>query len=210
MRLLLPVLMLGCSPKGSDGTVRDGDTSAEASTTIDTGNTSAETGLSEDIAWWQLSGQLQVTAGQLDPKQTILQISLLTEALERVCAESFSLSVQLEATLPHPDIYAWWLVSLGDGDGGCDGKNTPDTPFYVGIGAMYADILPRLLDDADIVDPTALNGAYASFDEGETLLVFGASGLAETWSDGGAPVEKPPIPDGTWRIEPVYTFELMK
>ncbi|MDG1479303.1 MAG: hypothetical protein P8R54_06910 [Myxococcota bacterium] len=210
MRLLLLFLLLGCAPKGAGNVVSDNDTSAEAPTTIDTGTSSAETGLTEDIAWWQLSGQLQVVTGLLVPEQTILQISLLTEALEPVCTESFSLSAQLEATLPHPDIYAWWLVSLGDGDGGCAGKSTPDTPFYLGIGAMYADILPGLLDVPDIVAPEALNGAYASFDEGETLLVFGASGLAETWSAGGAPVEKPPIPDGIWRIEPVYTFEIMK
>ncbi|MFT5686801.1 MAG: hypothetical protein ACI8RZ_007758, partial [Myxococcota bacterium] len=85
-----------------------------------------------------------------------------------------------------------------------------DTPFYLGVGAMYADILPGLEGDPDIADPSALNGVYASFDEGKTLLVFGASGLTETWLSGGEPVDKPPIPDGVWRFEPVYTFEVVK
>ena len=210
MRLLLILLPVGCDPKSDNGVVNDSDTSAESSPTIDTATTTAETGLTEDIVWWQLSGQLQVATGLLDPKLTVLQISLLNKALEPVCTESLPISAQLEATLPHPDIFAWWLISLGEGDGGCAGKNIPDKPFYLGIGSMYADILPGLQEDPGIFDPAALNGAYASFDEGDTLLVFGASGLTETWTAGGEPVEKPPIPDGSWRIEPVYTFEIMK
>lgn len=210
MRLLAIPLLIGCDVKSAEDDASADDTSGEGTATVDTATTTDDTGLTEDVAWWRLSGRLQVVKGLPDPKQTTLQITLLTEALEPICVESFPLSALIEAKLPHPDIYAWWLISLGDGDGGCAGKDTPDTPFYLGIGAMYADILPGLQDDPGISDPEALNGVYASFDEGKTLLVFGASGLEETWTAGGEPVSKPPIPDGSWRFEPVYTFEVDK
>ena len=75
---------------------------------------------------------------------------------------------------------------------------------------MNPHILPGLEGDKSIADPSALNATYASFDEGESVLVFGAAGLAETWASGGEPATAAPLIDGTWRLEPVYTFEYTK
>ncbi|MFT5684168.1 MAG: hypothetical protein ACI8RZ_005109, partial [Myxococcota bacterium] len=134
MRLLLLSLLLGCDSKDDDDATSVSDTADEGTTTLDTGSTLDDTGASEDIAWWQLSGQLIITKGSPDLKKSTLQVTLLTEALKPICVESLLLSSLLDATtLPHPDIYAWWLISLGEGDGGCGGKDIQDTPFYLGV-----------------------------------------------------------------------------
>jgi hypothetical protein len=207
MRLLLLPLLLACDTRAGEDGADPYDTAEPGGTSLDTANDADDTGTTEEAVWWRLSGQLQILKGQPDREQSTLHITLLTGDLQVLCTAAVAIDGLLEAkALPHADIYTWWLLSPGEDDGGCGEKALPGSSFYLGFGAMHPDILPGLQGDPDIADPDALNGAYASLDAGETLLVFGAAGPMEVWVSGGEPATGPPISDGAWRFEAVYTF----
>ena len=208
-RLLILALLTGCSAnKGSaldtDFSAGVGDTSSTPESDMGDGDTAID---APETAWWRLSAEVEIADGQPVAASSQLAITLLTDALKPQCTEQLTLAKVAEASSPHSDVYVWWQLTTGKGDGGCAGYDLPQADVLLGVGAMHPDILPGLKSRGAAPDASALNGAYASLDDEETLVVFGAAGLLETWSDGGAPVKAAPLTDGTWRIEPVYTFE---
>ena len=202
--------LTGCAIKTAADGGSNPDTANQTDPISDTGTQLDDTGLSEEAAWWRLSARLLLVQGIPQPKDSQLTLTLVSNKLKPICSEVFTLSELTAEKPPDETLYTWWTLTLGKGDGGCIGNALPTDTLQLGVGTMHPDILPGISSDEDIADPSALNGAYASLDDGKTLLVFGAAGLVESWSSGGVPAEASPLTDGIWRIEPVYTFEYVK
>lgn len=207
-RLLILPLLIGCGgAKSNEADTSTAQTEGDTASIGESDTGGADTGTTESIAWWQLAAEVVIAEGTPQPEASQLTLTLLTDALKPLCAETFTLASLDDQAVPHGDVYVWWQVVVGKGDGGCHASALPQADLLLGIGAMHPDILPGLKSSGAAKDPSALSGAYASLDDGESLLVFGAAGLSVAWAEGGEPATEAPLADGTWRIEPVYTFE---
>lgn len=186
----------------SDGTPEDPD----AEDTFDT----ADSGLADSgqqlPSWWTLGASLSVVEGVPDPKASTLTLSVLDDGLLPYCDATAAVASAAALAPPHPDVYAWWTLTWEPAVG-CDEILFPlPENLLLGIGAMHPEVLARLTV-SDVPAPTMLNGAYTSLDSLSTLLVYGAAGQPAAWKGKGGPVDLT-LPDGTWTIEPVFSFEL--
>ena len=82
--------------------------------------------------------------------------------------------------------------------------------FQLGVGEMHPEVVAVLdsLDGLGDGAESSLNGAYASFDGGDTLYVFGVAGSLAAYEGAGLSAEEAPLPDGTWIVRGLYAFNL--
>ncbi len=152
----------------------------------------------------------EVVEGRASPSGSSLQVvSLDANAVVRCTAAA---PVERVTTLspPEPEILAWWQLIVGDWSGDCvdAGEAVPLEVIQLGVGSLHPEILAVLerVPGAAAGSDLSLSGAYARLETGGPVYVFGAAGLSGAYlGEGGTPTEAP-LPDGSWRIEPVYAF----
>ena len=138
--------------------------------------------------------------------------------LDDTGAELCSLSAPLSSAEPEADppqewIITWWQVSVDAWEGDCDVWDTGELiprEMVVGIGRLHPEIAAVVgrMSDYTGSSPLSLNGSYARFADAETLLVFGAAGLAQAWQGEGEAAEAAPLPDGLWLVRGAYGFPI--
>jgi hypothetical protein len=197
------LVLLACSDAAFNGQASD-----EAGNTQ--GEDTATAGLTDDSgqpAYWTLGASLEVDAGLPHASESSVTINLLAADSAVLCTAE--LPVTSAGSKPPPDdaIYAWWALSL-EPSAHCD----TDIEFVLlGIGDMNADVeagIPSIGYDDTVA--SGLNGAYFGRDS-KTQWAFGVAGLAPSFDPGAGDVEDvdgPPIPDGTWLVEPLYPFPI--
>jgi hypothetical protein len=208
-RLLLVALVAGCSAEmeaalsATDVAESDGEGS-------DTGGGDADSGLLADPVWWKLGGTLLVaTDGSVDPEGSTLDLQLMDVDGVSLCDEALLLSGGGEAlAVPHESVYGWWRLEAAPPEGSCASWPSPvPSPVLLGVGAMDPDVY-ALLGTLGLPEGAAddLNGAYASIDQGSTLWVYGAAGMAAAFDGDGTAAGEVPVQDGPWMLEPLFTF----
>ena len=82
--------------------------------------------------------------------------------------------------------------------------------MLLAIGLLHpeAAALVEGLEAAADGSSETLNGAYLSFDGGETLYVLGVAGLPAAYAAEAGPDLEAPLDDGLWQVLPVYAFAL--
>jgi hypothetical protein len=192
------LILLACSESAFRGDLNDAENAGA-------GDDSATQGSSSDTAqptYWTLGASLDVTAGLPRASESAVSIELLDADSEVLCTAE--IPVESAASKPAPDdaIYAWWSLTL-ERDEHCDaGVET----VLLGIGEMNADVEAAI--PAIGHDPAApgLHGAYFGPDSA-TQWAFGIAWLQDGLASGEE-IEGPPVPDGTWRVEPLYPFPI--
>ncbi len=209
MRMWLCLAVVGCA--GDANVIRDADTGGFASGdgAADGGATGGDTGPGEQ--WWRVDADLVVAAGAVEAASSTLSLSLVGDE-GTVCTDVVTPLSAVEADAPHASVYDWWELSWDPASLSCFESGGPTAgQLDLGIGALDPEIRALLgrLDDV-IADAAAgtLNGAYASLPGDERLFVFGAAGLPDAWTGEGTAATEAPLPDGTWRVRAVYSFEL--
>ena len=206
------LLLAGCSAsKGGDVFADTG--SAEGLDTGDAGDSAADGGEGEP-AWWLLSATIEISDGAVVDETSTLQVQVLDKKHLVICTVlAASPSVTAAEIAPDPAVYTWWRMNGLQWTDDCDalGVELPaPSHFYLGVGEMHPEILAVLgtLDDVEEGAADALNAAYASFDDGDTIYVYGAAGPVVAYDGIGEALTAPPLTDGTWLLRPIYPFPL--
>jgi hypothetical protein len=194
------LILLACSDSALSGNASD-----EAGNTQDgdTGTFGGGPNDSGQPAYWTLAASLDVEAGLPHASDSSVTIDLLDADSELLCTAELPVTSAGSKSPPNDAIYAWWALSL-EPSAQCD---TGIEMVLLGIGEMNADVeagIPSIGYDAAIA--SSLNGAYFGVDS-TTQWAFGVAGLAP-FGTGGEAVDGPPIPDGTWLVEPLYPFPI--
>jgi hypothetical protein len=154
---------------------------------------------------WSLAAELELVDGV--PTTGTFSVELVGDDTEEPCALPDSLSITT-GTSPHPAIFSWFSAPLlPHADSVCD--VLPAT-VWIGLGALD-ETLEASLPTAGIDTETsgALNGAYLSEDDGETIWVFGVAGPDGAFADGdGNSALDAAEMDGHWSIVPVFDLPL--
>ena len=162
---------------------------------------------------WRLSATLVVADGSVVADQSFLDVAVDNIEEQELCQETGSLSTVLEADVQPPEFVAWYDVTVDAWEADCEELQsavTGGSSFLLGLGELHPEALALLdtLEEAGDSAETSLNGAYASFDGGETAYIFGVGGTAEAFEGVGEAPTDGPLPDGTWLILPLYSFSL--
>ena len=195
------VLLLACASDG-DFVAMD-DTSGGGDSTL---NGSDDTGEDQKPAkLWSLAAELELVDGV--PTTGAFSVEIVGEDTDEPCTLPDSLSITT-GTSPHPSIFSWFSAPLLPHSGSvCD--VLPES-VWIGLGALD-ETLEASLPTAGIETDTsgALNGAYLSEDDGETVWVFGVAGpdSAFAYGDGKSAVDAAEM-DGHWSIVPVFDLPL--
>ncbi len=219
MRTMIGTAVLGalaaCAEAGGPleaGAADTGTTPATASTTTSaTGTTPSST-----PRWYGFSAALSVQAGEVVGGAVTLAIYPEDVDQGPLC-EVVREVVQAASVAPPPDpaVLGWWQVVTDGAAKGCEGAEGIGNAAYLGIGQLHPEI-EVLLDAYGLADRGAsLYGAYASFDvPGNTfgvepeVWVFGYAARPQDLVSGSPAVDEPPLPDGTYDVEPVYLFDI--
>lgn len=207
---LVVVLASGCSAYNMKA---DAGSSFGDSASVDTGDTEGDDHLDGEVAWWALGAGIQVTEGTIDLAATSLEIEARQDDGTPICAiESAPQSLTTMAEYPEGlGMVGWWLIQPGEWFGDCGSmeiESPVDRSFLLGVGAMHPEMVAVLgsVEAAADGSEETLNGAYASFDGGATIYIFGVAGPAEAFAAEGAPAEALPLADGVWTVLPIYPF----
>ena len=179
----------------------------------DGGVDTAPGGLSEAVeaAWWWLSADLSVESGQIASEGSSLSADFLDDERNVICSVSAPLGASVrEEVVPHESVSYWWTVSIEAWGDGCDEHlelSAMPLEFQLGLGAMHPEILAVLdnLVQAQEGSESMLQGAYASFDSGKSLFVFGAGGTAMDFA-GETRDESQVELSGFYFVHPLYPF----
>ena len=168
-------------------------------------------------AWWRLGAELEL-GEPLSPAEGSLTnavggrltvVSLDEAEGGRCTAEAGSERLTLLAH-PEPELVAWWLVVAGDWAGTCvdQGASVPLSTLQLGVGSLHPELLAVLgsVSAAGDGSERTLNGAYARFDADAPVYAFGLAGPASAYAGVGEQAVAPPLEEGTWLIEPAYSF----
>jgi hypothetical protein len=194
------LLMLACA---SDTNLDGSDELAGA----DSANDSADdTGSVKDEAQhWSLAAELELVDGV--PTTGSFTIELVGEDGEEPCALPDSLPITVGKS-PHPAIFTWFsapLLPLA----GTSCEVLPES-VWIGLGTLD-ETLEASMPTAGIETEVghALNGAYLSEDDGETVWVFGVAGPEAAFEsgDGSSALDAAEM-DGHWSIVPVFDLPL--
>jgi hypothetical protein len=195
------VLLLACASDG-DFVAMD-DTSGGGDSTL---NGSDDTGEDQKPAkLWSLAAELELVDGL--PTNGTFSVEIVGEDTDEPCTLPDPVSITA-GTSPHPSIFSWFSAPLLPHSGSvCD--VLPES-VWIGLGALD-ETLEASLPTAGIETDTsgALNGAYLSEDDGETVWVFGVAGpdTAFAYGDGKSAVDAAEM-DGHWSIVPVFDLPL--
>lgn len=206
------VMLAGCAiSKGGDAGSDTG--TGENFDTFDTGD-SGQDGDGPVPTWWTLSATLEIASGAVVSESSTVEVTVLDQEHAAICSVlAASPSVLASDELPDPTLFTWWRLGSMEWSDGCASHDvvvpTPSR-FLLGVGEMHPEILAVLGSLGDVSDSaaTSLNSAYASFDSGETIYVFGAAGLVVAYDGVGEALTGPPLTDGTWLVRPIYPFPL--
>jgi hypothetical protein len=192
------VVLLACSDAAFHGNTHDAENGAadDSASLHDSGSASP--------TYWTLGASLEVEAGLPHASASSVTIDLLDADSQVLCTAE--LPVKSAGSKPPPDdaIYAWWALGLEPSAHCESGIET----VLLGIGDMDSNVeagIPSIGYD-DLV-ASGLNGAYFGPDS-TTQWAFGVAGLQASFDGAGEDVDGPPIPDGTWIVEPLYPFPM--
>ena len=171
-------------------------------------------GAADVFAWWRLDADLSIDGGDLTPAGSALQAAMLDPSGVELCViQGVAGTVTPVLTLPDELLVAWWSLEDIEWSGGCV-EELEDAvlpaAFSVGVGVLHPEIVAVLdgMPEATGAVMDSLNGAYAQFDDGGTIYVFGAVGPSEAWAGAGGAAEDAPLMDGTWELRGAYGFPL--
>jgi len=198
----LVLLMLACSK--NDMQLASDDTELAGGDSANDG--SDDTGVDEKPAkLWSLAAELELVDGI--PTTGTFSVEIVGEDTDEPCTLPDSLSITT-GTSPHPAIFSWFSAPLlPHADSVCD---VLPASVWIGLGALD-ETLEASLPTAGIETETgaALNGAYLSEDDGETIWVFGVAGPDSAFAGGdGETAMDAAEMDGHWSIVPVFDLPL--
>jgi hypothetical protein len=196
----LVVLMLACSQDSTLGNNEDLFAGGDSANELD------DTGVEQDAAkLWSLAAELELVDGV--PTDGTFSVEIIGEDTEESCTLPDSPPITAGAS-PHPAILSWFSAPLlPHADSVCD---VLPASVWIGLGALD-ETLEASLPTAGIETETgaALNGAYLSEDDGETIWIFGVAGPDATFVDGdGKSAMDAAEMDGHWSIVPVFDLPL--
>lgn len=207
---LMSVVLLGACKDSADGA-----DIANAGETWDDSGEESDGGkdLDSQPTHWRLSATLVVSDGAVQADQSYLDVGIDDADATEMCFESASLSAVDDAAVQPPEFVAWYEVSVDAWVSECEDTQAAvpaGSSILLGLGELHPEALALLdtLDEADDSADQSLNGAYASFDGGETAYIFGVGGTAEAFEGVGVAPTEGPLADGTWVILPLYSFSL--
>ncbi len=206
------IFFIGCGETNySAGDVSD---TAAFDDAIDGGGDSAvSSGEGLDAAWWNLSANLHFENGNLSLEKSSFSAEILQEDRQEICTVlGGPVSAEFLDDPPHDTIDHWWSFNLDSWDSSCDGVVSVETmplEFQMGLGEMHPEILAVLdnLPQAENGSEDTLSSAFASFDSGKSLLVFGAGGTSDDFSGVSGKDKYGDGFNGTYFIYPLYPFE---
>ena len=207
--LCLVIFVFGCSSgKGSSPTWFDTSLPYDDGASMD--DTADEDSSESSATWWRLSASLELVDGEILEEKSSFFAEILEDDRHVLCSlSSVPSTVTAAKELPHETIETWWNITVDTWDdscGGALGKDPVPLEFQLGLGEMHPEIVAVLdnLVQAESGSEDALSSAFASFDSGESLLVFGTGGTAEQYS--GTSPETPELLNGSVYIYPLYPF----
>lgn len=197
-----------CSPgdrNKSDGTAND-----SGGDVFDTGPGDDGDGVSDQPVYLRVGGLLQVTAGAVEVGDSQLQQELLNEDAELLCDDVLAVNeASAEATDEESALLGWWELALDPPLSDCASlEDASPTSLFLGIGLMDPEIVAALAPKGLKEAADSLYAAYASFDKGVHIYVFGVAGLPAQYE---ADAEAPPVDglaDGLYDVRGIYTFKL--
>ena len=173
--------------------------------TTDTG--AADTGLVTWPLWWRLSAQLTIEADGIQAAKSSLEISLIDERDEVICTARVALVSAESIAATSSAVLAWWSVEPEASETLCGVYTSPlPEALQLGVGELHPDIRAAMASFDNLAEDAPLNGAYASMNEPDSVLVFGVAGLQEAYEGQGEAAEVLPLADGLWSILPIYRF----
>jgi hypothetical protein len=198
----LVLMLLACSD--ADGTFANDESAFGGGDSADDG--SDDSGAEKDAAkLWSLAADLELVDGV--PTTGTFSVEIVGKDTDEPCALPDSLSVTAGAS-PHPSIFSWFSAPLLPHAGSvCD---VLPASVWIGLGTLD-ETLEASMPTAGIETEAgaALNGAYLSEDDGETIWVFGVAGPATAFADGeGKSALDAAEMDGHWSIVPVFDLPL--
>ena len=164
-------------------------------------------------AWWRMHASLVIEKGNLSLADSFFDVEVLDEGRNSLCTGYGPVSEAIrEKETPHETIQYWWSVELEGWTGTCKEMGRDESlpvSFQLGMGVMHPEIL-AVLDKLDEVESGAeqlLYSAFASFDSGGSVFVFGAAGTEQDFAGEPGKVEKTEL-SGNYYIHPLYPFSL--
>ncbi len=168
-------------------------------------------GTNLDPADWLLRLSFSVEDGELDLSNARVAVTVRAEDGTELCTVSGAPDdmVLLEDE-PVEGLLEWWsLTPPSEWGGDCTAEDIPlNDAVVIGVGELHyqAEALVEALGEASEGADETLNGAYVSFDGGDSLLVLGAAGLPAAYAAESGPDLEAPLDDGTWLLVPVYAL----
>lgn len=195
------LLMLACSKDSMVGNDESGFPGGDSAV-----DGSDDTGTEPDAAeLWSLAAELELVDGF--PTTGTFSVELVGEHTDELCTLPDSLAITA-GTSPHPAIFSWFSAPLLPHAGSaCDAL---PASVWIGLGALD-ETLEASMPTAGIETETgvALNGAYLSEDDGETIWVFGVAGPDAAFAGGeGKSALDAAEMDGHWSIVPIFDLPL--
>lgn len=195
------LLMLACSKDSllanNESDFAGGDSAVDGSD---------DTGMEQDAAkLWSLAADLELVDGV--PTTGTFSVEIVGDDTDALCTLPDSLPITAGAS-PHPAIFSWFSAPLLPHAGSvCD---VLPASVWIGLGALD-ETLEASMPTAGIETEAgaALNGAYLSEDDGETIWVFGVAGPDAAFANGdGESAMDATAMDGHWSIVPVFDLPL--
>jgi hypothetical protein len=207
-------LLPGCTPLDATGRFDSSDTATGSDDTADDSDTmSADSGVLPP-AWYTVGATASLSGGLLTALTVTYSILPETPSDGLICESLRAPISAVDVPSPDPTIYHWWLVELPGDDGACEGAEVLPTTLLLGLGALHADIVAGLKDDAEQAAAGSLYGAYVATDgvqedgQAESIYVYGYAGTPADLAGETIPVAAPPAPDGDYTLTPVYVLKL--
>lgn len=186
-------------------------------------DTAPEDSLDDTSGWdgmtpgyWVLEANVLVEEGAPAAGDSSVTLRLLDAELESegpICTVVWSDPSFEVLDVPDPLVYHWWAVdSQGDFGGTCSGAQRRFLPerLLLGLGSLFPDIA-AVLEPAGYGDVSgSLYGAYIQTSEqaDAPTWAFGVVATAAGYAGQTVPVAAPPVPNGTYRFEPIYLLPL--
>lgn len=217
-RLLLATLPLGSlvacmASKGDLAPANETGWTKPPDTSSDIPADSGDDGEEQPPAWYTVAATATLTGGQPSTEGATMVFRLYPEdgpGDDALCETAATAPVLTPLEIPTDSgLLAWWEVTVPATDGACDLLWTAfPTTVQLGIGPMHPDIAAVLASAGYGGLADSLYGAYVSVDGGLTLWVQGVAGVEASYAGEAVRDEDGPLPDGTWRLEPLYALPL--
>lgn len=206
--LLMLLAQAACSMR--DLSKGDGDSTDSDGDARDTGSLDDTDGVSEQPVYLRIGGSLRLEGGLVDPGKSQLSQELLSAEGGSLCLDVLPVTeVTASDEAPEEGLLGWWDLQLDPPAADCADRST-DSPSEVelGFGLMVPEIAAVLApEDLDEV-ASSLFAAYASFDHGANVYVFGVAGRTDQYDGTAGEATDASLQDGDYEIRGIYTFKL--